>query len=101
MKTKGYKTYFEVLYILFLGVITSFSLTPYNYWFLNFFTFSLLLIFLINKKSENLKSFFIYGYIFGFGYFFSSLYWIPISLSYDENFSFLIPRSVNTTPWLL
>ena len=101
MKTKGYKTYFEVLYILFLGVITSFSLTPYNYWFLNFFTFSLLLIFLINKKSENLKSFFIYGYIFGFGYFFSSLYWIPISLSYDENFSFLIPFAIIIIPTVL
>tara|TARA_B100000029_G_scaffold375865_1_gene370347 strand:+ start:2804 stop:4360 length:1557 start_codon:yes stop_codon:yes gene_type:complete len=95
------KNYFEILYILFLGIITSLSLTPYNYWFVNFFTFSFFFIFLLKNKNKNLKSFFIYGYVFGFGYFISSLYWIAFSLSYDEKFAYLIPFAVVLIPAFL
>ena len=101
MNLKKNKIYFENLYVLLLGVITSFSLPPYNYWFINFFTFSFLLIFLFKNKNKDLKNFFIYGYVFGFGYFASNLYWIPFSLSYDEKFDFLIPIAVVIIPAFL
>ena len=84
----------KILYFFTLGMITSFSLPPYNYWFINFLTFSLLYIILYKNKNEGFKFFFIYGYFFGFGYFVSSLYWISFSLSYDENFKFLIPLAI-------
>ena len=101
MNIKKSKIYFESLYILSLGIITSFSLPPYNYWIVNFFTFSLFFIFLSKNKNRDLKSFFLYGYIFGFGYFISNLYWIPYSLSYDKNFDFLIPFAIVLIPAFL
>ncbi len=95
------KTYLQGLYIFFIGVLTSFSLPPYNYWIINFFTFTLLFITLVKNNNKNLKVFFFYGYIFGFGYFFSCLYWIPFSLSYDENFKSYIPIAIIIIPAFL
>ena len=95
---KKYKNFFENSYIFLLGVFSSFSLPPYNYWLINFLTFSLLFIFLFKNKDKNLKNFFFYGYFFGFGYFISNLYWIPLSLLYDKNFSFLIPFAIILIP---
>ena len=79
--------------ILFLGALTSLSLPPYNFFLINFLTFSTFFIFLF-KKQNNIyqkKFFFYYGWLFGFGYFSTNIYWITISLSFDENFTFLIP----------
>ena len=98
MIIKKYKIYLENLYLLILGILTSFSLPPYNYWFINFFTFTLLFIILFKNKNKSIKSFFFYGYSYGFGYFVSNLYWIPLSLLYDENFKFLIPFAVILVP---
>ena len=79
------------------------SLSPFNYLIINFFTFSLFFIFLV-KKSEtynNKKIFLLYGWLFGFGYFVSNLYWISISLTFDENFKFLIPLTIILVPGFL
>ena len=38
---------------------------------------------------------------FGLGYFLSSLYWISISLTFDENFKFLIPIALIIIPAFL
>ncbi len=85
-----------------MGVLTSLSLPPYNFLFINFVTFSLFFIFLLKKKKLlNKKKGFIYGWFFGFGYFFSNLYWITISLTFDENFSFLIPVALILIPSFL
>jgi apolipoprotein N-acyltransferase len=84
-------------------MVTSLSLPPFNYFFVNFFTFSLFFLFLI-KKSEhhnNKKLFFYYGWLFGFGYFLSNLYWISISLTFDQNFKFLIPLTIFIIPSFL
>jgi len=97
------KNYLDTLYIFFLGSISSYSLPPYNYFIINFITFSLFFIFIFNKKKElsNSKSLFKYGWYFGFGYFLFSLYWISIALTFDESFKFLIPLSTILLPAFL
>ena len=92
-----------IFYIIpfFLGLITSFSLPPYNFFFINFFTFPFLLIYLIsNKHLGKLSSFYI-GWMFGFGYFLSNLYWITNSLTFEENFKPLIPIALILIPLFL
>ena len=101
MDTKKYKKYLESISILLLGIITSFSLPPYNYWFINFFTFSLLFTILIKNKKESLNFFALNGYLFGFGFFLSNMYWIPLSLLYDNNYIFLIPVAIFLIPAFL
>jgi apolipoprotein N-acyltransferase len=82
---------------------SSLSLPPYNYLIINFFTFSAFFIFLFKKSiiNQHKKSFFLYGWFFGFGYFLSSLYWISISLTFDQNFKFLIPIAIILIPAFL
>jgi apolipoprotein N-acyltransferase len=83
--------------------MSSYSLPPYNYFIINFITFSLFFIFIFNKKkiTPNNKSFFKYGWCFGFGYFLFSLYWIAISLTFDQSFRFLIPIAIILLPAFL
>ncbi len=97
------KLYIELIFLIILGVLTSFSLPPFNYLLINFFTFSLFFLFLIKKSNQNKsrKIFFLYGWLFGFGYFFASLYWISIALTFDKNFDFLIPLTLFLIPSLL
>ena len=97
------KRYIEILFLIFLGVATSLSLPPYNYLIINFFTFSAFFIFLVKKSkiNQNKKLSFFYGWFFGFGYFFSSLSWISISLTFDQNFKFLIPITIILIPAFL
>ncbi len=84
-----------------LGLITSFSLPPYSFFFLNFITFPLFLFFFIfNHKNGRWISFKV-GWMFGFGYFISSLYWITNSLTFEENFKFLIPIALILIPLFL
>ena len=81
----------KIVFLIILGVASSLSLPPYGYLIVNFFTFSTFFIFLFKKSkiTQSKKHFFIYGWLFGFGYFLSSLYWISISLTFDQNFKFL------------
>jgi apolipoprotein N-acyltransferase len=97
------KKYIEIIFLIILGAVSSLSLPPYNYLIINFFTFSALFIFLFKKSkiTKSKKHFFIYGWLFGFGYFLSSLYWISISLTFDQNFKFLIPIALILAPSFL
>ena len=97
------KNFLNFLYIIFLGAISSYSLPPYNYFIINFITFSLFFIFLTHKKKRlsNNRSFFKYGWYFGFGYFLFGLYWIAISLTFDQSFKFLIPIAIILLPAFL
>ena len=97
------KFYTEVIFLISLGLLTSLSLPPLNYFMINFLTLSLFYIFLLKKLPENKNKiiFFIYGWLFGFGYFVSNLYWISISLTFDENFRYLIPFSIILVPGFL
>ncbi len=89
--------------MIILGVLTSISLPPFNYLIINFFTFTLFFLFLIKKSNQhkNLKLFFFYGWLFGFGYFASNLYWISIALTFDQNFKSLIPLTLVLIPMCL
>ncbi len=97
------KKILNLIYLFFLGVISAFSLPPYNYFIINFITFTLFFIFLFNKKKKfcKNKSFFKYGWCFGFGYFLNGLYWISISLTFDQSFKFLIPLAIILVPAFL
>ena len=93
----------EILLLLILGGLTSLSLPPLNYFFVNFFTLSFFFIFLFKKLNDqkNGKIFFLYGWLFGLSYFLSNLYWITISLTFDPNFKFLIPIALILIPSFL
>ena len=97
------KFFIESIILILLGSFSSLSLPPFNYILINFLTFSLLYILLIKifEVSKNKKLFFLYGWLFGLGYFTSNLYWISISLTFDESFKFLIPLSIVLVPAFL
>ena len=91
---------FLFLICLLLGILTSFSLPPYNLFFFNFLTLPALLYILVNYVDKKTISFFI-GWIFGFGYFISNIYWITNSLTFDVNFKFIIPFALILIPLFL
>ena len=82
---------------------TSLSLPPFNYLIINFLTFTSFFLFLIRKSNfqKNRKFFFLYGWLFGFGYFIINLYWISISLTFDQSLKFLIPFTIILIPAFL
>ena len=97
------ETFISYVFLIFLGGVTSLSLPPFNYFIFNFFTFTIFFLFLIKiiDKTNNKKIYFIYGWLFGFGYFVTNLYWISISLTFDQNYKFLIPFSMILIPAFL
>ncbi len=96
LKNKAYL----LLICLLLGILTSFGLPPYNLFLINFLTLPLLLYILVNYVDKKTISFFV-GWIFGFGYFISNLYWITNSLTFDVNFKFIIPFALILIPLFL
>ena len=93
-----------------LGAITTLSFSTYNFTFINFFSFSVLLflILIIKKKTQTIyrkkkskRYFFYLGCAFGFGFFLLGNYWISISLTHDEMFKGLIPFAVILIPLFL
>ena len=97
------KVILDTLILLSLGALSSLSLPPINLFLINFFSFSFFFIFLHNKLNNKLskKTFFYYGWLFGYGYFLTSLYWITISLTFDKNLQYLIPISLIIIPAFL
>ena len=89
------------IFLFVLGVLTSFSLPPYNFFFINFLTFPLLFYILVKRINKNFINNFLNGWFYGFGYFLSNLYWISNSLKFDENFENLILISIILIPSLL
>ncbi len=97
------KFLFNSFFLFLLGALSSLSIPPLNLFFINFFTFSVFFIFLFKNKNLKFqkKLFFYYGWIFGFGYFLTNIYWITISLTFDQNFIYLIPISIILVPAFL
>ena len=92
-----------LIYVIpfFLGVFTSFSLPPYNFLIINFVTFPFLLYFLIYNFKKSKWILFKIGWLFGFGYFVSNLYWITNALTFEEIFKPLIPFALILIPLFL
>ncbi len=88
------------LFIFLLGLISSLSLPPNNLFFLNFFSYPALLWILLICPKDKIKSFNL-GWMFGFGYFISNLYWITNSLTFEELFKPLIPFALFLIPLFL
>ena len=86
---------------LICGLISTFSLPPYNFFFLNFISFPFLLLIYLNLEIKKGFSSFFYGWIFGFSYFFSNIYWIANSLTVEEIFKPLIPFAITIIPLFL
>ncbi len=91
-----------LLYLLVfsLGIISSFSLPPYNLFYINFFSYPAFLWTLLFYSKDKIVSFNI-GWVFGFGYFISNLYWITNSLTFDDIFKPLIPFALILIPLFL
>ena len=81
-----------------LGGILSLILPPYNYTELGFLVFPTLLYLLFINKDQTRRSNFYIGFLFGYGYFLFSLYWITYSLNFDENLVFLKPLTLVLLP---
>ncbi len=87
-------------FVFSLGIISSFSLPPYNLFYINFFAYPALLWILLFYSKDKIVSFNI-GWIFGFGYFISNLYWITNSLTFEDIFKPLIPFALVLIPLFL
>ena len=95
---------------LVLGLLTVFSFQPYNLTIINFFILPIFfyLIVLITKRSKNIyrkkpykRNLFIFGLLFGFGFYLSGTSWISHSLTFDDNFTLLIPFAIILIPLFL
>ena len=103
------------LFVIFLGpfllgAITVLGFAPYNFTFINFFSFSILLFLILiikrrteskYRKKKSLRYFFCLGCAFGVGFFLLGNYWISISLTHDEMFKGFIPFAVILIPLFL
>ena len=103
---------FITLYLVpfILGSLTTLSFQPYNLTIINFIILPLFfyLIIYIKKKSKTIyrkrpykKNFFIFGLLFGFGFYLSGISWITNSLTFDANFKILIPFALILIPLFL
>ena len=100
--TRNYYKNLNFYFIPFVcGVVSTLSLPPYNFFFLNFISFPLLLLFYLNLEIKKSLSSFVYGWIFGFAYFFTNIYWIANSLTIEEIFKPLIPFAITIIPIFL
>ena len=96
-----YNRFLITIILFILGILSSFSLPPYNFFFINLFTIPSLFYILVRYLNQNLLNNFLIGWVYGFGYFLSNLYWISNSLKFDENFNNLIIFSIFIIPFLL
>ena len=103
---------FYTLYLIpfVIGSLAILSFPPFNYIFFNFIIFPIFfyLIIFIKKKSKSTyrkkpfkKNLFIFGTSLGFGFYLSGIHWITNSLTFDENFKFLIPFGLVLIPLFL
>ncbi|MDA9624788.1 apolipoprotein N-acyltransferase [Candidatus Pelagibacter bacterium] len=95
---------------LLLGALTVFSFQPFNLSFINFILLPVFFstIVYVRKRSQSVyrkkpfrKNLFLLGFLFGFGFYLSGIFWISYSLTFDESFKFLIPFAIILIPLFL
>ena len=112
MFEKYFNNRFFILYLIpfIIGLTSVFSFQPYNFTIVNFFILPIFFISIIyiNKKSKSKfrkkphkKNLFIFGTVFGFGFYLSGISWITNSLTFDDNFKILIPFALILIPLFL
>ncbi len=93
-----------------LGVLSVFSFQPFNFSIINFFLLPIFfyLVVYVKKRSKSfyrkkpfLKNLFLLGFTFGFGFYLSGVFWISYSLTFDNEFKFLIPFAIILIPLFL
>jgi len=98
------------LFPFILGGLTVLSFQPFNLSYINFIVLPVLFLLTTytQKKSKNtyrkkpyLLNLFFIGYFFGIGFFLSGVHWISHSLTFDDNFRFLIPLTIIGFPIFL
>ena len=103
---------FIIIYLIpfVFGSLTILSFHPFNITIINLIIFPLFfyLIIYINKNSKSvyrkkpfLKNLFIFGLLFGFGFYLSGISWITNSLTFDDDFKVLIPFAFVLIPLFL
>ena len=55
----------------------------------------------IYRRKPFRKNLFLIGFLFGFGFYLSGIFWIAYSLTFDDNFKYLIPFAVILIPLFL
>ena len=88
----------KYLVSFFLGSVLSLILPPYSYTSLGFLIFPTFLYLLFVNRDQSRKSIFYIGFLFGYGYFLFSLYWITYSLNFDDNLAILKPLTLVILP---
>ena len=101
MTRKYSKNFIFYLVPFVCGLISTLSLPPYNLFYLNFISFPFLLLFYLRLEIKKNSISFLYGWIFGFAYFVSNIYWIANSLTVEEIFKPLIPFAIIIIPLFL
>ena len=98
------------LFPFILGTLTVFSFQPFNLSYINFAIIPILFLLTtyVQKRSKNtfrkkpyLLNLFLIGYLFGVGFFLTGTHWISHSLTFDDNFKFLIPVAIIGLPIFL
>jgi apolipoprotein N-acyltransferase len=103
---------FIILYLLplSLGLFSVLSFQPFNLSFINLFLLPVLFLTIVYVKKSSMsvyrkkpyrKNLFLLGFLFGFGFYLSGIYWISYSLTFDDNFKFLIPFAIILIPLFL
>ena len=91
----------KYFFALLLGGLLSASLPPYNFTLVSFLIFPLFLYLLFINKDGPAKSIFSIGFLFGYGYFLSNLYWVSYSLNFDNSLTILKPLTLLFIPSIL
>jgi apolipoprotein N-acyltransferase len=55
----------------------------------------------VYRKKPYRRNLFIFGFVFGLGFYLSGTFWITYSLTFDESFKFLIPFALVLIPFFL
>ena len=88
-----------------LGLLLALSFDPYNIPFLPILIIALFFLkndYIYKNYKKNLKFFFITGFMFGFSFFLTSIYWISNSISeFNEELFFLTPIPLILLPAVL
>jgi apolipoprotein N-acyltransferase len=72
----GLSAFKTAVTIFVMGLLSGLAMPPTHVWWILFLTFPLVVQLVALRKSQHFRSDFLWGWLFGFGYFLSALHWI-------------------------